>query len=606
MLGVAVLRGGRRLRISRPWREDGNIRHKLTSTFVRWSEHVPASDVQDPLGLELRASARLGSRLLFCITSVTPRARYFSFIPWCVLDWRTRARGRPFDRGLRDAIVLREKTLTFGSVIHHDGRPCTGGALVGSSRAQRWLERGLKEAELRKLPFAKNPALDVYYRSLVNLGMFNETNDGDEVDEDAEITEATLDDLELSPLGAEIAAAYESAIGRVACVRDLATSRPTCTIRSLADLGRKGGLCELMEPAAPDRQLLRDVFLARIGPTSGSHLMRRQSLMLLLETCRQLSASDLAVSEEAFGQSVYFGQCLADRRDVIDISWPAPLRDVATRWRMFYFHQYMSVALEGLFAWVVTQAAHRGVAGISFVEMVAQLSSEIVRKHLSRLLERPVTASFGDSSPADTLRLADRGFRDLDANASRRLDHTISLRSDFSEDRLEHVIREGTHLHDAAGLAVPMLLLVITLARYTQWEDTGYGQWLANAARDPYLDLLPPVLSSGLTRRFGRWTAHRWSDLARYVLARYVVQQHQSLSFEKTLAGDRCLLQVDGERVMSTGGFDAVGVGNPRFRSALRVLEDLALVESTDDELMEITADGARVLKELLVEAGTP
>jgi len=60
-------------------------------TLLRWSEHVPASDVQDPLGLSLRGSARLASQLLYCITSITPRARYFSFIPWCVLDWRRRA-----------------------------------------------------------------------------------------------------------------------------------------------------------------------------------------------------------------------------------------------------------------------------------------------------------------------------------------------------------------------------------------------------------------------------------------------------------------------------------------------------------------------------------
>jgi hypothetical protein len=65
------------------------------------------------------------------------------------------------------------------------------------------------------------------------------------------------------------------------------------------------------------------------------------------------------------------------------------------------------------------------------------------------------------------------------------LDDTIPLSSQFSEDRLEQVIREGTHLHDPAGLAVPMVLLAVTLVRYTQWEDTNYGQWLATAARYP-------------------------------------------------------------------------------------------------------------------------
>jgi hypothetical protein len=117
---------------------------------------------------------------------------------------------------------------------------------------------------------------------------------------------------------------------------------------------------------------------------------------------------------------------------------------------------------------------------------------------------------------------------------------------------------------------------------------------------DPYLDLLPPVLTTGLGRHFGRWWACRWSDLTEYVLTRYVVQQHQSLSYEKTVGGDRCLLQVDGLRVMSNGAYGTVGVGNPRFRSALQVLKDLSLLKDSDDDITEATQDGRRILKELL------
>jgi hypothetical protein len=114
--------------------------------LLRWSEHVPASDVQDPLGLGLRGSARLASRLLYCITSITPRARYFSFIPWCVFDYQQREKDKPYALGLRDAIVLREQALTLACITHHGGKPCNGGALVGSQGAQKWFARGEKEA----------------------------------------------------------------------------------------------------------------------------------------------------------------------------------------------------------------------------------------------------------------------------------------------------------------------------------------------------------------------------------------------------------------------------------------------------------------------------
>src|SRR5262245_49492076 len=107
--------------------------------LLRWSEHVPASEVQDPLGLGLRGSTRLASLLLYCITSITPRARYFSFIPWSISDFQKNEKGKPHALGLREALRIREKALTYGCVAHHDGKPCDGGALVGSTAASKWL-----------------------------------------------------------------------------------------------------------------------------------------------------------------------------------------------------------------------------------------------------------------------------------------------------------------------------------------------------------------------------------------------------------------------------------------------------------------------------------
>src|SRR5215471_9123943 len=91
--------------------------------LLRWSKHVPASDVQDPLGLGLRGTARLASRLLYCITSITPRARYFSFIPWCVLHFQQHEKGKPYATGLRDGIILREQVLTSACITNHEGKP---------------------------------------------------------------------------------------------------------------------------------------------------------------------------------------------------------------------------------------------------------------------------------------------------------------------------------------------------------------------------------------------------------------------------------------------------------------------------------------------------
>jgi hypothetical protein len=104
-------------------------------TLLHWSEKTGNPSVQDPLGLNLRVGARLGSQLLYCITSITPRARYYSFLVWCVADYLDRVKGTALDSGVRKALLLRERALTLGCVFDHDGEPCEGGGLIGSREA---------------------------------------------------------------------------------------------------------------------------------------------------------------------------------------------------------------------------------------------------------------------------------------------------------------------------------------------------------------------------------------------------------------------------------------------------------------------------------------
>jgi hypothetical protein len=182
----------------------------------------------------------------------------------------------------------------------------------------------------------------------------------------------------------------------------------------------------------------------------------------------------------------------------------------------------------------------------------------------------------------------------------------LNLRADakVAEHWLEEAIRMRTFLHSQTGLAVPMILFVLTLARYRRWAATDYGNWLASAANDPYLDLVPPVVLNGLDRCFGDWWTKQWSELADFVLSRYVVQQHQALSYEKTAKGDRCLLQVDGQKIIADFPHEKIGIGNPRFNSAIQILTDLALLEVDDDEITRLTAQGKSLLKAELQEIG--
>lgn len=149
-----------------------------------------------------------------------------------------------------------------------------------------------------------------------------------------------------------------------------------------------------------------------------------------------------------------------------------------------------------------------------------------------------------------------------------------------------------------------MLLLVVTLLRYRRWEGTEFGNWLAKASSDPYVDLLPSVLTLDLQRKFGPWWKTPWDALTAHVITRYVVQQHQTMAYEKTALGERCLLESDGERVFSHAEYRWIGMGNPRFRSVAQILRDLSLLEHKEGVGTVLTLEGERFLnEELTVES---
>ena len=576
---------------------------KRTTQLLRWTKSVPASEVTDPLGLGLRGSTRLASRLLFCITSITPRARYFSFIPWCIYNFQEHEKDQPYALGLRDAIKIRETALTLACVLHHDGQPCDGGALVGSNKATKWDESS-GEANFKDLKFAKVPALDAYYNSLVNLRCFVTDEEREDTDEEGEPIEFTFDNIELSPIGIELATTYDSLIGRLESVRDISSKSRKCSVSSLREWGKHGGLCELTDSAAPDQTVLRDLFFAKSSTKEDSHAVRNRSLVLILELCRQLSADEWCLDVQNFGMAVYYNEVVTDDEEQLKIHWPNNLTGIADRWRMFYFHHYMSVALEGMFAWLVTNVFERGISGATTLELSESLNQSVVHQQLGEFLGCEIAEEFGLSTPADFFTAFGISTDVLNEDASKLIDEGVRPKDKVAEHWLEEAIRKRTFMQSSTGLAVPMILFVQTLARYRQWANTDYGSWLATAANDPYLDLVPPGVSMGLDRHFGEWWTCSWSVLADFVLSRYVVQQHQAMAYEKTAKGDRCLLQVDGPKVVADLPHEKVGIGNPRFDSAIQVLTDLGLLREDDDEVTHLTEDGASLLQAELLRQG--
>ena len=84
--------------------------------LLHWNKELPSASPADPLGLNLRVSARLSDELLYCITSITPRARYYAFFPWAFQDYNDHERAKQGDRGRIKAVLARERAMVLGAV----------------------------------------------------------------------------------------------------------------------------------------------------------------------------------------------------------------------------------------------------------------------------------------------------------------------------------------------------------------------------------------------------------------------------------------------------------------------------------------------------------
>lgn len=583
-----------------------------TPVLIRWTKHTPGSnDVQDPLGTSLRGSTRLANQLLFCITSITPRARYFSFFPWCVYDHQRRAVEEPSSFSLRDAIIHRERALTLGCVLHHDGAGCDGPGLVGVEAAKKLYESGMPaELDLRKQKLAKNPALDAYLNSLVNLGCFITEEEQDPEDfesgEAEEPVEMTFDDLELSELGQQLASAYDRAVGTLPAAKAAGSNLPRCAPDDTKDFGRSGGLCELTHTKAPDRSLLRDVFFRRIELPGKTHSLRRDSLLLMLHLAEQLGDAGQHFDRATFGEALYYRE-LRVESEQFGITLPPVLETIANRWRMFYFHYYMATSLESAFRWLVNYLDGFGHAGQRFDQLILSLKEDSVSQDLKDYMNLDLKTDFAEATPASLFHAAGINMRDPMEDAGEDFDRALRADHPTSEVLLDRALRSSRPPYDDPNSewAISLILMFAVLARYQRWKDSRFGDWLATAAKDPYLDLVPPLVSNIVEQRTGSWWTTPVRELAPYLLHRFVIQQHQSMSFEKSASGARCLIQMDGDVLFSTGGqYESIGISNARFASAAQVLTDLGLLKKTDNKSFVITEDGRRLLaNELKSEA---
>ncbi|MGH6710466.1 MAG: hypothetical protein ACREEK_16000 [Bradyrhizobium sp.] len=571
--------------------------------LVRWNKELPSASAADPLGLNLRVSARLANELLHCITSITPRARYYSFFPWAFDDYRESEQGTSKDRGRIPGVLARERAMVLGAVLHHEGKPCEGGALGGSDPASNLAKSRKKSYDLlawQHLKAAEGQFGAAYKGSLINLGVFKTdsdeveeeaTGDTDELDESVQAIEVT----ELSPLGRRLAQAFAQSVRRTKYVSESWAQKKFVDSDVLKQFGSRAGLCEIDGKSASDRDVLRSMFFARDGfRATGSHGRRRMSLLLVLECIGQAQASGVSFDNSLFSDICYFGEAVAGAEEPkpVAITLPHKLIDISERWRAYHSHNYLAVALQS-FLVALTRILRDRPGGIARADLLSQFSSPAITARFKELFGRDLPGEFFDLTPRDMLAFAGVTLPQSSDGGSGGI-LALPIASPFSERNLENHLIDG-EANDTAGIAIAALLFYQTVHRYPAAVAAPFHNWYSRHVKDPYADIALPGVIDMLHGEFGNsWIDRSNREILDRVIWRFVIRQHQTMSYERGFGGNAPLFHVDGVTVIGTNtDYTDPRALNVRLRSALQILTDLGLIYWDDENGYCCTDDGS-------------
>lgn len=575
--------------------------------LLHWTKELPSASAGDPLGLSLRVSARLANELLYCITSITPRARYYAFFPWAFQDYNDHEYATPADRGRVKAVLSRERAMVLGAVIHHNG-PCKGGGLGGSDEAEILLNKGKRAsydlASWSHLNASEGQFGAAYKGSLINLGLFK-TDAADVADEADDQTRELSDEAqavevrELSPLGKRLAKAFGNSIRNTCYVKENWTLRNKVDAKVLEEFGAVAGLCELSNKNAADREVLRNVFFSRYDEMkTPAQQRRRMSLLFLLECIAHANAAGTSLTSDTFRDICYFDALLGGEKKprVIAVAIDARLKDIAQRWRIYHAHSFLAVALQSfLVTCVRTFRERRG--GLGEDDFLLSLSAGAIRGQFRDMTGVDLTENFFALTPRQTLPACGMFW-------SKQAPTTLAsprIENPLCERALETLLIKS-EANDSAGIAFAALLLYQVLLRYPAMTAEPIQNWYRQQVYDPYADVSLTVVGDFVQGEFGSdWIDHPNGELLKRVIWRFVIRQHQTMSYERGFGGTAPLFQVDGSTVIGTSvDYTDPRSTHPRFNRALQILEDLGLIEDDSEVGYWITDDGKNWLRDEL------
>jgi hypothetical protein len=329
------------------------------------------------------------------------------------------------------------------------------------------------------------------------------------------------------------------------------------------------------------------------------HNRRRMSLLLLLECVGQTHAAGIAFGNSSFSDICYFGTLFSDEDtpDQTAVSIPPALRDVYERWRIFYTQNYLAVALQSMLVGCLRVIRGRP-GGMTLRRLVQALSAPGLNARFRECFGRDLSKDFFALSACETLAVCG-------VESTNESFNTLPIDAPFSERSLELLLVD-IEANEAGCLVLAAMLLYQVVVRYHGQVRASFNNWYEQQVHNDLGDISLPGVMRFLRGEFGdNWLDCPNAEILSRILSRFVIRQHERMSYERGFGGSAPLFHVDGTTVIGTGtDYTDPQALNPRLRSALQILSDLGLIIYEGESGYRRTSDGDAWLASELERAG--
>lgn len=555
------------------------------SVLPRWTARLyRPTGGQDHLGVASVATDRILPRLSPGVNVLTYHPRYWSFYTWLLWEfWRDDERvrdRRSFARFYRP----REAIFAAGvsSLCPNPEHDTVRGGVVGARRASAYVNNH---------PQAVNSAYHYIDSLLGGYGLYYGTTIAFTglilpATPDAGLKWDIPEGMGQGGPGEKVAEGFRDAVADTRYYREyFADDDAVVPVDVVEEYAAAACLCQLRTPGAPDRPLLRDVFLHAGVEDNATN--RRTTLRMVLDLADQME--NHALSQDRYRRLIYF------RADGEGGVWTPRdnVADIARQWRLYQSREYYNYALTRLFTAItrwglgVSGGGLRSVAtGDLLAHVESRLDSALLAGHLS--LPDP---GYGASTPLGIFTT----WVGEQAGAERSLDDAWDINAPLHEHRLYQWASELADDSDGAWLAAITILCLLVVRLGSPATELRYGDdwWIVREGGIARLSM----------RRFFHHYRQRRNDgatlgeAAKWLVTDYVIRQHARVAVSK-LPADTFRFQRDGDRLRFNEQRLIANMTNSRFEALATTVHELGLVGYLYADSHPLTDAGRSLLED--------